>query len=422
MTVNQNSIALSSDRGSLEIAGVSLLYEGTRVKSYLLGRDLNPMGRGDGSLYAEGMFSAGNTRPRPNSKSIGGKGNSVNNSYCPPGGGCGGGDDLFDGRYIPWINPIYPSPQLPDSGWPRESYGKELNPADCGFPSLDIYRKAFEDCDSIQDSGNPVPGQPESVHPEVDADPADPESPLTFFEYDCVKQALKNFDTCHQQAKDDYDIRRAFGITVLGDAYSLVLSIRWLITELLKKAAFVAGGGIIGGYQAIRTILVVFRVKLPKLPWVVEFWGAMFWLYNITGGDSDLKGMSKRYFNLLYAEAEALSYVDFGWCLLDNARRRLWNDYHDCLCKLHNELRKCVQAKCGKAPSAPSACDGDYLKDECRIKLRDCWSERIASAKSRKSAVRKYAWFYGFRAAASAPFLPYGLAWIYGRGCGASAD
>ena len=44
MTVNQNSIALSSDRGSLEIAGVSLLYEGSRVKSYLLGRDLNPMG------------------------------------------------------------------------------------------------------------------------------------------------------------------------------------------------------------------------------------------------------------------------------------------------------------------------------------------------------------------------------------------
>jgi hypothetical protein len=78
-TVNQNSIALSSDRGSLEIAGVSLLYEGTRVKSYLLGRDLNPMGRGDGQYYPEGMFSAGNTRPVPNDSPVGGRGNSINN-------------------------------------------------------------------------------------------------------------------------------------------------------------------------------------------------------------------------------------------------------------------------------------------------------------------------------------------------------
>ena len=89
MTANQNSIALSSDRGSLEIAGVSLLYEGTRVKSYLLGRDLNPMGRGDGALYAEGMFSAGNTRPRPNASPIGGFGNSINNFGI-------WGDDVYD--------------------------------------------------------------------------------------------------------------------------------------------------------------------------------------------------------------------------------------------------------------------------------------------------------------------------------------
>jgi hypothetical protein len=86
MTVNQNSIALSSDRGSLEIAGVSLLYEGTRVKSYLLGRDLNPMGRGDGALYAEGMFSAGNTRPISINLSYVGIGNSISNLVLPYGG------------------------------------------------------------------------------------------------------------------------------------------------------------------------------------------------------------------------------------------------------------------------------------------------------------------------------------------------
>jgi hypothetical protein len=80
MTVNQNSIALSSDRGSLEIAGISLLYEGTRVKSYLLGRDLNPMGRGDGMYYCQGGFGAGSTRPSPTLTAIGGWGNSVNNS------------------------------------------------------------------------------------------------------------------------------------------------------------------------------------------------------------------------------------------------------------------------------------------------------------------------------------------------------
>jgi len=91
MTVNQNSIALSSDRGSLEIAGVSLLYEGTRVKSYLLGRDLNPAGRGLGDYYPQGMFGAGGLRPVCTPNFIAGYGNSINNiigNCCCPQTGC----------------------------------------------------------------------------------------------------------------------------------------------------------------------------------------------------------------------------------------------------------------------------------------------------------------------------------------------
>ena len=93
MTVNQNSIALSSDRGSLEIAGVSLLYEGTRVKSYLLGRDLNPAGRGLGDYYPQGMFGVGGLRPTCTPNFIAGSGNSINNMYgrcCCPRTGCVG--------------------------------------------------------------------------------------------------------------------------------------------------------------------------------------------------------------------------------------------------------------------------------------------------------------------------------------------
>ena len=82
MTVNQNTIALSSDRGSLEIAGVSLLYEGSRVKSYLLGRDLNPMGRGNGLYYPVGMFLLDDFRVNTSTFVFIGEGNSVNNPSC----------------------------------------------------------------------------------------------------------------------------------------------------------------------------------------------------------------------------------------------------------------------------------------------------------------------------------------------------
>jgi len=88
MTYNENSIALSSDRGTLELSGVNLMYEGTRVKSWLVGRDLNPAGRGDGSHYALGDFSIGNIRPVPTTTPVTGWGNSVNDQE--QGQECGG--------------------------------------------------------------------------------------------------------------------------------------------------------------------------------------------------------------------------------------------------------------------------------------------------------------------------------------------
>ncbi len=83
MTYNENSIALPSDRGTLEVSGANLMYEGARVKSWMLGRDLNPGGRGYGNLYPHGMFAIGKLRPRVASTPIPGFGNSINNGDCP---------------------------------------------------------------------------------------------------------------------------------------------------------------------------------------------------------------------------------------------------------------------------------------------------------------------------------------------------
>jgi len=107
MTYNENSIALSSDRGTLELSGVNLMYEGTRVKSWLVGRDLNPGGRGYGNYYPNGMFAIGNLRPRPTETPIPGFGNSVNNFNIKerfaqaPGVFCGP-DDIGDCVLHPW--------------------------------------------------------------------------------------------------------------------------------------------------------------------------------------------------------------------------------------------------------------------------------------------------------------------------------
>jgi len=84
MTYNENSIALPSDRGTLELSGVNLMYEGTRVKSWLVGRDLNPAGRGDGSHYALGGFVLGDLRPASGQSPLAGEGNSINNPLLDP--------------------------------------------------------------------------------------------------------------------------------------------------------------------------------------------------------------------------------------------------------------------------------------------------------------------------------------------------
>ena len=71
--------ALPSDRGSLEVSGANLMYEGARVKSWMLGRDVNPAGRGDGAYYAQSAFRVGSVRPSSTTTPVGAWGNSVNN-------------------------------------------------------------------------------------------------------------------------------------------------------------------------------------------------------------------------------------------------------------------------------------------------------------------------------------------------------
>ncbi|MEP0814116.1 MAG: hypothetical protein HRF49_05565 [bacterium] len=83
-TYNENTIALPSDRGALEISGTNLMYEGTRVKTWIIGRDVNPGGRGLGTYYPHGMFQIGQLRPQASSTPIFGTGNSINNQTPPP--------------------------------------------------------------------------------------------------------------------------------------------------------------------------------------------------------------------------------------------------------------------------------------------------------------------------------------------------
>jgi len=110
MTYNENSIALSSDRGTLELSGVNLMYEGTRVKSWLVGRDLNPAGRGDGSHYALGGFEIGALRPPASNVALPGTGNSVNNGCALPWDkdhGGGGGDCIYYTNRVTCVVPGY---------------------------------------------------------------------------------------------------------------------------------------------------------------------------------------------------------------------------------------------------------------------------------------------------------------------------
>ena len=75
---------------ALQLAATDLEYEVTRVKSPVLGRDLNPMGRGDGTYYCNGGNIMGGSvairaaKPRSIGEIVSGYGNNVNNRELHP--------------------------------------------------------------------------------------------------------------------------------------------------------------------------------------------------------------------------------------------------------------------------------------------------------------------------------------------------
>ena len=75
------------EKGRIGITGTAYAYAGAsgRVTSEALGRDLNPLGRGDGRAYVAGGLNLGQLYPAlPQNLAQPGTGNSVNNG-CPPG-------------------------------------------------------------------------------------------------------------------------------------------------------------------------------------------------------------------------------------------------------------------------------------------------------------------------------------------------
>jgi YD repeat-containing protein len=85
LTLDADRASSASTNHALQLAASDLEYEGTRVKSPSLGRDLNPMGRGDGTYYADGGNTRGGSvavgRAKPALVGIvgGGYGSSINN-------------------------------------------------------------------------------------------------------------------------------------------------------------------------------------------------------------------------------------------------------------------------------------------------------------------------------------------------------
>ena len=80
------------------IFGASNSYAGSsgRVVSESIGRDLNPLGRGDGMAYLGGQLRSGWLAPTlPLSAAISGSGNSVNNPHAIPIGGGSNSDPIF---------------------------------------------------------------------------------------------------------------------------------------------------------------------------------------------------------------------------------------------------------------------------------------------------------------------------------------
>ena len=122
------------EAGRWKLAATDLEYEVTRVKSPVLGRDLNPMGRGDGIYYANGGNAAlsssvavRSAKPRLTGESAIGFGSSVNNQCCGAGAGSAGGASP-PGEFprIP-IHPINNDPATHwrlKSGWPDALHEK----------------------------------------------------------------------------------------------------------------------------------------------------------------------------------------------------------------------------------------------------------------------------------------------------------
>jgi hypothetical protein len=105
----------SREKGRIGIFGTTQSYAGSsgRVTHELIGRDLNPLGRGDGNAYVAGALNLGSVYPMlPESMAISGTGNSVNN--C---GQLGGDEEVlppgidYDGD-LPELE-LDPEPQPP---------------------------------------------------------------------------------------------------------------------------------------------------------------------------------------------------------------------------------------------------------------------------------------------------------------------
>ena len=143
------------EKDRMGVFGTSNSYAGSygRVTSEPIGRDLNPLGRGDGQAYLAGMISFGQLFPSlPSKISIGGTGNSVNNCGCKGiGNGCG---------------------ELPEPGLPPEEF-------DPGFNDQSARRLRVPPVGTIMPDWNPWRGE-KNPHWNTDEDQRlnpDPEHP-----------------------------------------------------------------------------------------------------------------------------------------------------------------------------------------------------------------------------------------------------
>ena len=94
VTLDADRASSSANYYSLQFCATDLEYEMTRVKSPVLGRDLNPMGRGDGTYYTNGGNGSGGsiaiTRAKPSLMGIVGYGYGTSTNNQGAGGGGGG--------------------------------------------------------------------------------------------------------------------------------------------------------------------------------------------------------------------------------------------------------------------------------------------------------------------------------------------